>query len=92
MSTYVISEIENSRFQIANFEDSAAPEGVYEVLYTKSRDYMSCNCRGFRMQKDKSEHKHCKMVRFWMTLGKPGGAAVWQEGDEYKMNKFVEII
>lgn len=91
MSTYLIKELESNRFQIANFEDSAAPEGVYEVLYTKTRDYMSCNCRGFRMQKDKSEHKHCKMARFWMSQGKPEGVAVWEDGGEYKMNRFVEV-
>jgi hypothetical protein len=91
MSTYLIKEIQNNRFQIANFEDSAAPEGVYEILYTKSRYYLSCNCRGFRMQKDKSEHKHCKMVRFWMSHGSPEGSAIWEDGGEFKMNKFVEI-
>jgi len=91
MSTYLIKEIQNNRFQIANFEDSAAPEGVYEILYTKSRDYLSCNCRGFRMQKDKSEHKHCKRVRFWMSHGSPEGSAIWEDGGEFKMNKFVEI-
>ena len=88
---YVISQIENNRFQIAGFGDSAAPEGVYEVLYTKTRDYMSCNCRGFRMQKDKSEHKHCKMVRFWMSQGSPEGSAIWQEDEVFKMNRFVEV-
>jgi hypothetical protein len=91
MSTYLIKEIQNNRFQIANFEDSAAPEGVYELLYTKTRDYMSCNCRGFRMQKDKSEHKHCKMARFWMSQGKPEGVALWEYDGEYKMNRFVEV-
>jgi hypothetical protein len=91
MSTYLIKEIQNNRFQIANFEDSAAPEGVYEILYTKSRDYLSCNCRGFRMQKDKLEHKHCKIVRFWMSHGSPEGSAIWEDGGEFKMNKFVEV-
>lgn len=89
MSTYVITEVDKNRFQIANFEDSAAPDGVYEVLYTPSRDYLSCNCRGFRMQKDKSEHRHCKMVRHWMSQGKPDGIAIWEEGETYKMNRFV---
>jgi hypothetical protein len=91
MSTYLIKELESNRFQIANFEDSASPEGVYELLYTKTRDYMSCNCRGFRMQKDKSEHKHCKMARFWMSQGKPEGTAIWEDGGDFKMNRFIEV-
>jgi hypothetical protein len=43
------------------------------------------------MQKDKSEHKHCKMVRFWMSHGSPEGSAIWEDGGEFKMNKFVEV-
>ena len=90
MSTYVITEKASNRFQIANFEDSAAPEGVYEVSYTKSRDYMSCNCRGFRIQKIKEDHRHCKMVRWWMEQGRPEGTAVWEDDGEYKIHRFVE--
>lgn len=89
--TYIVTQLEPNRFQIAGFGDSAAPDGVYETLYTKTRDWMSCNCRGFRMQKDKSEHRHCKMVRWWIGQGKPDGVAIWEESGEYKMNKFVEV-
>lgn len=91
MSTYVVTAIEANRFQIVNFEDSASPEGVYEVLYTKNRDYMSCNCRGFKMQKDKTEHRHCKIVRFWMEQGKPEGSAIWEENSKYNINRFVDV-
>lgn len=91
MSTYVILETKPNRFQLANFEDSASPEGVYEVMYTQSRDYMSCSCRGFRMQKVKEDHKHCKMVRWWLQQGKPEGAAIWEDAEKYMMNKFVEV-
>lgn len=89
--SYIVVETRPNRFQIAGFGDSAAPEGVYEVTYTKTRDYLSCNCRGFRMQKVKEDHKHCKMVRFWMTQGKPEGSAIWEDHGEYKMNRFVEV-
>lgn len=56
---YAVKKLSNSIFEVTNLEDEPK---TYKV--TKSRKgYYSCNCMGYHRQKDKTQHKHCLMVK-----------------------------
>ena len=84
METYFVKEKAPNEFLIGKFEDSRYPTGVYTV--TKKR-YFSCNCPGFYRQHDKTQHKHCLLIKFWQEkLESASGFMFWfNEGDiEYR--------
>ena len=81
---YTIRQVAKENFEIANKDD------VYTVK-VRNKIY-TCDCFGFRRQHDKSQHKHCKMVRFWIdNLDKEPGFAFWWENEDLEYNKFIDI-
>lgn len=56
---YSVKKLSNTNYQVTNLHDDPK---MYTV--TKSnKGYYSCDCMGFSRQKDKTQHKHCLMVK-----------------------------
>jgi hypothetical protein len=56
---YAVKKLSNKSFAVTNLEDEPK---TYNV--TKStKGYYSCDCMGYARQKDKTQHKHCLMVK-----------------------------
>ena len=56
---YAVKKITDLSFQVTNLKNDPI---TYNV--TKSqRGLYECDCRGFSVQKDKTQHKHCLMVQ-----------------------------
>ncbi len=85
---YTIRQIQKNKYEITSFEDY--PEGVcYEV--TVRNNYYSCDCRCYRIQKDKKAHKHCRIVKFWIeNLESEPGYSFWLDGEDIEYNKFID--
>lgn len=87
---YLINQVEEGKYSIANFGPYKEPEGVYYVRRS-SKGYYSCDCRGYRVQDDKTKHKHCRLVKFWLeNLEGQEGFALWFDGDDMEYRRFVE--
>jgi hypothetical protein len=56
---YAVKKITNSDFQVTNLQDDPITYNVTK----NNRGHYSCDCRGFYVQKDKTQHKHCLMVK-----------------------------
>jgi len=86
--TYVICEVGKGLYDVTKFIGDFYE--THEVKIT-SRS-ASCTCFGFRVQKDKTQHKHCLMVKFWIeNLDKEPGYAFWYEGEDLEFNKFIDF-
>ena len=90
MSTYVVSESNvKDTWQIAKFSDYKDADSVFNVS-KRGRTYHR-DCPGFWRQKDKSEHKHIRIVKFWKEeLEQPTGMALWFEDEEIEYNQFIK--
>ena len=76
-------------WEISKFSDYKDADSVYKV--TKKGKSYHCDCPGYWRQKDKSEHKHSRIVKFWEEeLEKPIGMALWFENDEIEYNQFIK--
>jgi len=87
-NTYTVREIKPGIYEIANFVDgNKEPHSVYKVKY--SRGYL-CDCPGYWRQKDKTQHKHCLIVKFWIEhLDKELGYALWFDGNDIEYHQFI---
>ncbi len=84
---YVVRESTTNIYEIANFVDGEKePHSVYKVKY--SRGY-SCDCLGYWRQKDKTQHKHCLIVKFWKEHLNDIGYCLWFDGDDIEYRKFI---
>lgn len=81
MLSFIPRKIANGVYEIASFDNTSEPGGVYRVKITNQS--ISCNCPGFWRQKDKTQHKHTKIVKFWLDhlYGVPG-YAFWLDAHE----------
>lgn len=88
---YVIRQIGvKKEFEITSFEESKEPTGVYTVKITSRAK--SCSCNGFYRQRDKTEHKHIKLVNFWIkSLDKIPGFVFWWEGEDLEYSKAFDM-
>lgn len=85
---YQVRKLSSDVYQISSFGDYAEPIGVYEVRVTNRS--ISCNCPGYYRQRDKIEHKHCKIVQYWIELGEEMGVALWfNDNEEIEYNYFL---
>lgn len=82
---YIVRKIKPNIYEIATFVDGKF-HSVYTVKY--SRGY-SCDCPGYWRQKDKTQHKHCLIVKFWVE-NLEEGFCLWFENDEIKYHQFIE--
>ena len=56
---YAVKKLTPRSFEVTNLEDHPK---TYNV--TKSvKGYYACDCMGYSRQKDKTQHKHCLMVK-----------------------------
>lgn len=62
---YRIERVDGRHFHVHKVADDGDHQ-TYKVTYTKSTDHWHCDCRGFWIQKDKTQHKHCVMTKFWV--------------------------
>lgn len=86
MEYYIPRIISKDKYEIASFKDSKEPYGVYTVL---KRNYFSCDCIGFYRQKDKTQHKHCNIVEFWINyLNCEPGFCFWYENEDLEFKQF----
>lgn len=56
---YSVKKLSNSNYQVTNLNDDPK---MYTVTKS-SKGHYSCDCMGFSRQKDKTQHKHCLMVK-----------------------------
>lgn len=81
--TYLIRKVKDY-YEVTNTEENFVS---YRV---KNK---TCNCPGFYMQKDKSNHKHIKLVEFWKKeLKEEYGYALWFNGEKVEYNKWMKNI
>ena len=87
--TYIITKTRvKNTWEIAKFSDYKDADSVYKV--NKRGNTYNCDCPGYWRQKDKSEHKHSRIVKFWNEeLEQPDGMALWFENDEIEYNQFM---
>jgi hypothetical protein len=57
---YAVKKLTQFNFEVVNLKDDTPI--VYQVSKSKKGHY-SCNCMGYSRQKDKTQHKHCLMVK-----------------------------
>ena len=78
MSTeYFVRESQPKTYEITVFEDGRKEEKCTYIVKKPGR-YYSCNCPGYWRQKHKSEHKHCRIVKFWIEeLNKQYNYVFW---------------
>jgi len=87
--SYVIKEVRKNTFDVTSFEDDE-PGDAYQVSYNPARNYWHCDCRGFFMQKVKSEHKHIRMAQLWCEkLDKQPGFVFWLDGTDIEYRNLV---
>ena len=86
-STYTVrTTAQPNIYEIANFVDGGKePHSIYKVKY--SRGY-SCDCPGYWRQKDKTQHKHCLIVKFWVEHLEDG-YCLWFEDENIEFRKFI---
>lgn len=69
-------------YEVATFEHSSTPTHVCKVT-TNNKMQLSCNCLGYHRQKDKTQHKHCRLVKFYIeNLEKLDGYIFWFEDND----------
>ncbi len=56
---YAVKKLSDVTFEVTNLEDHPK---TYTVSKSTSGVY-ACDCMGFPRQKDKTQHKHCLMVK-----------------------------
>lgn len=56
---YGVKKITATEFQVTNLKDDPI---TYNVTRNRNGHY-SCDCRGYAVQKDKTQHKHCLMAK-----------------------------
>jgi hypothetical protein len=56
---YSVKKLSNTNYQVTNLNDDPK---MYTVVKS-SKGHYSCDCMGFSRQKDKTQHKHCLMVK-----------------------------
>jgi hypothetical protein len=85
--SYTVKKLNKSNnWEINKFTDNSfTPVETYTV--SKTKDFYWCNCMGFRRQKNKDEHKHIKLVKFWESSleGQPG-FVFWFDGQDIEYN------
>ncbi len=90
MEYYIPKVISKDKYEIASFKDSKEPYGVYIVL---KRNNFSCDCMGFFRQKDKTQHKHCKVIKFWIEhLDYEPGYCFWYEGKDLEFKQLLTKV
>lgn len=86
---YIVRQLNADTYEVTNFGDYSIPLSVYKVKITKHS--ISCSCPGFYRQKDKSEHKHTRIVDFWLkNLDGKAGYAFWFDGEDLEYRKFLD--
>ena len=89
---YIIRQSSKPRvWEIAKFSDDYEPSGIYNVkLHGKN---YSCDCPGYWRQKNKDEHKHIRLVKFWReNLEEEHGFALWLDGPDIEYSRFCDSI
>lgn len=91
---YTIRRLDKDKIEVARFgdektgRDGKSPRNIFDVM-----DYsngLRCTCLGWRWQKDKSQHQHCKMVKFWKeNLNEESGYCLWWDGEDLEFNRFI---
>lgn len=56
---YAVKKLTPQEFEVTNLQDNPI---TYKVTKSTKGNY-SCDCRGYYMQKDKTQHKHCLMAQ-----------------------------
>lgn len=85
---YTIRKVSTHKYEVTSFEKYSEGE-CYEVTHRNNTTY--CDCIGFRRQKNKEEHKHCRIVKFWINnLESEPGYCFWLDGDDIEYNKFID--
>lgn len=81
---YLVSLMENNHYDVAKFDTSASPDGIYKVVMIPHDKAAWCSCPGFRSMQAKSltdpkcgEHKHVRIVGEFIRLGNPQLTAFW---------------
>lgn len=69
MITYQVRKKHHRTYEVAKFEDGEYA-GTYNVTHTV-RDFLTCDCPGFAVQRVKEEHKHCLIAKFWQRFLAP---------------------
>ena len=91
--TYVVAKsVKSKTWQISKFSDYKDADSQYTV--TERAGHYHCDCPGFYRQKNKDEHKHIQIIKFWReSLEEEQGYALWFDKDEsIEYNKFCPDI
>jgi len=87
--TYIIknTHVKNT-WEIAKFSGYKDVDSVYKI--SKKGQTYNCDCPGYWRQKNKSEHKHSRIVKFWNEeLDQSEGMALWIKDDDIEYNQFI---
>jgi hypothetical protein len=87
--SYLIRETPKSKtWEITKFSDYREPDSTYTV--TERAGHYHCNCPGYWRQKNKDEHKHTQLVRFWREkLSEAEGYSLWFDGEDIEYFNFL---
>lgn len=90
---YVTRRIDEKYIEIASFEDGSKESiSVYKVYKGKTGIYI-CDCPGYWRQKTKEDHKHSRIVKFWIEHlnEEPGYCFLLEDNDtSIEFNKFLD--
>lgn len=86
--TYVVYEVKRNQWKITKFSDYKDADSSFQV--SKRGEHYHCNCPGYSRQKNKDEHKHILIVKYWKEeLNSQEGCGLWFEGELIKSNNFI---
>lgn len=89
---YIPRKIKDKLFEIASFVDGSKDSiSVYKVKIGQ-KNIFHCDCPGYWRQKVKEEHKHCRIINFWVEkLENKEGYCFWFDNeDNIEFHKFIE--
>lgn len=88
---YAVKKLTGSSFEVTNLID-------HPKSYTVSKNalgHYSCDCMGFARQKDKTQHKHCLMVKALEELQDFDSMLLdedWRVVEAHSMNDAIEQL
>lgn len=92
--TFVVKQVSKNTYEVAKFGDDSRVVGTKDASVSLVSVYpnnIHCDCIGYRRQKVKEDHKHCKIVKFAINvLEDTTGYCFWFEDGLIKYNKFYD--
>ena len=90
MTIYLVRLFKPNQYEISTFVDGSKESiSVYKVTLRNNNYY--CDCPGYWRQKVKEDHKHCRIVKFWIeNLDMEMGYCFWLDNENnIEYHKFI---